>query len=199
MKAIIIDWCNFCEGKIAFDKSHFYTLFWENNEQDKITRSDLVEIFKYFPKSKELFNLMESYLFDKSEKRNTTNDYLIELAKKDIYQKISLSKKLDHFKSYPIHFINDFKVVEELKNHEDYFSFYDEVSDMISDKWLLEDKKTFALQEAFYGLAKNYEIVWYLFSPLINVRINFEYFFEFTCLGGVYSIHDNKIIISRRF
>jgi hypothetical protein len=99
MKAIVIDWCHFCEGLKTFDKSHFYALFWEDNEEDKITANELVEIFKYFPNSKELYNLMKDYLFGKRQKQNITNDLLIELAKKDIYEKISMSSKLDYIKT----------------------------------------------------------------------------------------------------
>lgn len=197
MKSIITDWCNFCEGRALFDKDHFHTLFWEDNKNDKITKDELILIFKYFPNSKELFNLMNDYLFNKTLLKNATNETLIELVKKDINQKKLLSTKLQNIDNYPIEYIANFNLVEQYKNCCEYLEYYDEISDIIADNWIIEDKKTFALYESFYGLVKDYEIVWYLFSPLINTKINFKYYFDFTSLGGIHSINNKKILVSK--
>lgn len=197
MKSIITDWCNFCEGRALFDKDHFHTLFWEDNKNDKITKDELILIFKYFPNSKELFNLMNDYLFNKTLLKNATNETLIELVKKDINQKKLLSTKLQNIDNYPIEYIANFNLVEQYKNCTDHYEYYDEISDIIADNWIIEDKKTFALYESFYGLVNDYEIVWYLFSPLINTKINFKYYFDFTSLGGIHSINNKKILVSK--
>ncbi len=48
MRQILKDWCNYCEGKKDFDKAHFYTLFLDDSEKEKLTPNDLNIIFFIF-------------------------------------------------------------------------------------------------------------------------------------------------------
>ena len=200
MNKIINDWINFCEDREKFDKSHFYTLFWEG-----ITQNDLEYIFKYFPHSLELNSRTKEYLFGTKEKVTelVINEVLIDLAIKDLNQKISilidnpeLVELIGHLK---VEFIQDSNYVIQLKNNSPFIDFFDAVNDNLSDNWILEDKKTFALYEAFYGLTKNYETVWYLFNPLFKIKINCEFYYKLSTLGGIYSFSDDKILVSKRF
>lgn len=199
MNDIVNDWINFCEGRERFDKSHFYTLFWEG-----ITQTDLENIFKYFPQSMALINQITDYLFGKKEEISdlTMKDTLIDLVIKDLNQKKPVIIEnsdivclLDHLE---IEFTHDFNKVLQLKNSSPYIDFFDSLNDKLSDNWIIEDKKAFALYEAFYGLTKNYEMVWYLFNPLFKIEINCEFYYKLSTLGGVYSFSNDKILVSKR-
>jgi hypothetical protein len=199
MKEIISDWCEFCEGRKAFDKSHFYTLFWED-----ITQSDLRIIFKYFPKADKLFELTYDYLFGETQRvpEALLNETLIELALNDINQKkYLLHTNSDLFRmvdSIKVEFVDDDILVQNLSKKSPYLDFFDAISDTLLDSWIVEDKKTYALYEAFYGLTKSYEIVWGLFSPLFSMNISFQYYIQFTSFGGVYCFLDNKLLVSKK-
>ncbi|MBF7093176.1 hypothetical protein IUY40_16715 [Flavobacterium sp. ALJ2] len=193
MKDIVKDWCKFCEGEETYDKSYFYTLFW----QDQFSKDELYEIFKYFPNSNELLDLMFDYIYDCNIIEDKSTSYLMQLVKNDISEKTSLSDNLKYIKNYPVEFVDDYNFVKNKIDSEEYYKYYDEVSDVLADRWIIEDKKTFALYEAFYGLTKSYEIVWYLFSPLISTKINYKYYVDIMMLGGVYTIYNNKILVSK--
>lgn len=197
MKDIVKDWCEFCEGAKTYDKSYFYTLFWQDQSDDKISKDELYEIFKYFPNSNELLELMTNYLFKNDKAQDLSTSFLIQLVKNDINEKISLSNNLKYIKNYSIEFVDDYNFVKSKINSEEYYNFYDEVSDILADAWIIEDKKTFALYEAFYGLTKSYEIVWYLFSPLMSKRINYKNYIDIISSGAIYTIYNNKILVSK--
>mgnify|MGYP000897659961 CR=1 FL=1 len=199
MNELLKDWMAFCEGKEKFDKSHFYTLFYED-----IGENMLVEIFKYFPNADKLVAITTDYLFGKTEKveEDKIENTLIELSVKDIAEKKKLLANtpiLQHtIEKAVAEFTPDCKMVEKLRSAPPYSDFFDAIRDELSDRWIIEDKKAFALHEAFYGLTTSYELVWYLFSPLFSVSVNFEYYNKFTALGGVYSFSQSTLLVSRR-
>lgn len=195
MRQILKDWCNYCEGKKDFDKSHFYTLFWDDSEKEKLTPNDLNIIFSYFNEKEKLIEIMNNYLF-LSENNKITEDNEIFLIKNDIKEKIKLSKVLDFISSYKIS-VSDLEKVEESRNELEFLNFYDEISDIVLDNWKIEDKKTNALYEALYGLTYDYELVWYLFSPLLNLNITFENYYLLKKIGITYSIFNKEIIYSK--
>jgi hypothetical protein len=79
MRQIIKDWCNFCEGKNDFDKSHFYTLFWDDSENEKLT-TDLQIISSYFLEKDKLFEILNNYLFDTGKKINASKEDLVSIV-----------------------------------------------------------------------------------------------------------------------
>ena len=200
MNELLNDWKEFCEGRKNFDKSHFFALFWEG-----INQKDLENVFKYFPNSIELTDRTKEYLFGTKENisESVIKNILISLVIKDLNQKKTIinenSDLLELIETLDVEFIQDFKKVLLLKNTSPYIDFFDTINDKLSDNWIIEDKKTFALYEAFYGLTKNYEMVWYLFNPLFKINFNCEYYFKLSTLGGVYSFSNNKILVSKRF
>lgn len=197
MRQIIKDWCDFCEGNKYFDKSHFYTLFWDDSESEKLTKADLQIIFSYFLEKDRLFEILNHYLFDTKEKINLSKEDLVFLSREDINEKAKLSEDLKYIFTTSIIFDENFQKVEASRNESEYLNFYDEISDIILDSWKLEDEKTNALYEAFYGLTADYEMVWYLFSPLLNISTTFFYYFQLKINNGIYSIVNNKIVVSR--
>jgi hypothetical protein len=100
--------------------------------------------------------------------------------------------------SIKVEFIDDDVLVQNLCGKYPYLDFYDAISDILHDSWIIEDKKAYALYEAFYGLTKSYEIVWCLFSPLFSTSISFQNYIPFTSLGGVYSFLDDKLLIAKK-
>lgn len=194
MRQILRDWCDYCENKTDFDKSHFYTLFWDDSEKEKLIPNDLEIIFSYFDQRDELIKIMRDYLFTKE-----SNDKLMEnkeihlLIKEDIGEKIKLSKRLNFITSYEVSLCN-IEEVEKSRNEEEFLRFYDEISDIVLDNWKIENKKTNALYEALYGLTNDYEMVWYLFSPLLKLDVIFSNYYELKKNNVVYSIYGKKII-----
>ena len=193
---IIRQWCEFCELQRDYDKSHFYTLFWEGVSEKK-----LKTIFQYFPNSDELFTVMSDYLFGSKDSSLDSPATLVDLARRDVTEKkclihdnIALIRVIDNAE---IEFTSDSKIVELSKSQSPYVDFCDSVNDKILDNWIIEDKKAFALYEAFYGLTKYYELVWYLFQPLINTTTTFEYYYKLSKYRGIYSFVDNKLIVSK--
>lgn len=200
MNQIVNDWEKFCEGRESFDKSHFYTLFWEG-----ITRSDLDLIFKYFPKSHELVERTNDYLFGKREEvsnETTISEASIKLAIHDINEKKSIIGSNSHLlrvtQQFKVEFIEDFESISRLKTLPPNIEFFDAINDVLSENWIIEDRKAFALHEAFYGLTNDYEMVWYLFSPLYKTNVDFSNYYKLTVLGGIYAITDNQILVSQR-
>ena len=197
MRQIIKDWCNFCEGRNDFDESHFYTLFWDDSEDEKLTMVDLQIIFSYFLEKDKLFEILNNYLFDTGEKIDASKEDLIFLAREDVREKAKLSEELYYLFTKSVIFDEDFQKVEASRDESEYLKFNDEVSDVLFESWKLEDGKAYALYEALYGLTKDYKMVWYLFSPLLDVDINFDNYFKMKINNGIYSITNNKIVVSR--
>lgn len=192
MRQILKDWCNYCEGKEDFDKSHFYTLFWDDSEEEKLTENDIDIIFSYFNEKEKLIEIMRDYLFPNKSNQKFINNVIL-LIQKDIEEKIRLSEKLNFISSYKIS-LSKIENVEKSRNEIEFLSYFDEISDVVLNNWKVEDKKANALYEALYGLTYDYEMVWYLFSPLLNLNIDFKYYYELKKQGIVYSIK-NKIIL----
>lgn len=197
MNETIKDWILFCEGTKKFDSFYFHTLFWED-----ITPNNLISIFKYFPNSEELFNLTNDYLFGEYQKSNVTTKLLIDLAISDLEEKKKLissdMKLMNLLSNLIVEFVSDYKIVEKSQSEIFYSNFQSTISDILFDNWVSEDKKMYALYEAFYGLTKDYQIVWHLFSPLLKVNVDFENYIKLFCAGGIYSISDNKLIVAKR-
>lgn len=197
---IIEDWVDFCENKREFDKSHFYTLFWEDIDDKKIKK-----IFKNFPKSDLLYEKVRDYMFgNKFDFFKLLNrdikEVSVELALADISEKKKLlignEKLLNLLNRIEVEFIPDFDFVLQLKAYEPYTELFDEIEFQLTEKWILNDKKANALYEALYGLSKSYEMTWYLFAPLIDTNVNFKYYFDLTRFGGAYSFKGNKLLVS---
>ena len=200
MSEIINDWEQFCEGRKSYDKSHFYTLFWEG-----IILNDLETKFKYFPKSITLVERVSEYLFGKREDvlpESSVRDVLINLAVRDIEERKSIidsdSSLFNSIQNLEIKFTEDYESVLSLKAKSPDIDFFDAVNDVLSECWIIEDKKAFALYEAFYGLTKDYEMVWYLFSPLFKTNVDWSYYYRLTTLGGIYSIANKQLFISKK-
>lgn len=53
----------------------------------------------------------------------------------------------------------------------------------------------FALVEALYGIAANYNLAWYVVEPRLTAEIDFTKYFEFWRLGGAGVFADSDYLV----
>ena len=201
MSNLITDWQAFCEGRKAFDKSHFYTLFMDN-----LSDNDLDIIFSYLPNTAGLISRLKNALDKKRYiKLNLENrkKRLIELVYLDLQQKKTLLQEAGQDEIVSIienakyHFIENTDSALEYKiNNDIHFELFDTVAFDISQNRISNEDKIYAIFEAFYGLVEMYEVVWYLGAPLVNTSINFDYYFELWAMGGDYALTKEGVIVT---
>lgn len=97
----------------------------------------------------------------------------------------------------PVKYVEDTEIILNAKlkkwQHEEYI---DVIDDYVFDCLLSNEIKFHALFEAFYGLTNNFQLVWYLGSPLIHTDVNFDNYFDILKVGGEYAVTENGIIFS---
>ncbi len=197
------DWKAFCEGEKDFDKSHFHTLLMKNEYHEDISKEEYNNVFKYFPNSTELIIRLQNYYSNKNYLHEIIDvkEYLLSNTMADINEKSILFYESDikEFLKGDINYVDDIKEVSEAKlkgclNEE----YIDIIDDHIFDSLYVKNSRVNALLEAFFGLTRNYQLVWYLASPLIDSEINFDHYFNIWKVGGEYAITEKGIIVSRK-
>lgn len=194
------DWIDYNNGIKDFDKSHFYTLFMDNNNGKTIVDEELQIVFQNMPNSIKLAErLKEYYAVRRQNNVINTEEFLKETVREDIEQKkIAINdKELLSILNKKIEFVKDYNKVEEAQLEEWHSEFIMLISDYTIDLRISKDKRIYALFEAFYGLTHNYQLVWYLGSPLLNTEINFDNYLDIWSVGGEYAVTENGIIVSK--
>ena len=199
----LIDWIDFCEKRKTFDKSHFYTLFFEG-EADNGRRSEeeLKTIFQYFPHANELLLRMNNFTSEEDYQVTDYKDYIIENTSKDLAQKRIIleeeeEEELIKLIQKPIKFVKDInEIIDNRINNWPDAELYSVVNDFFIEIKPVDDL-TNALGEAFYGFTHNYDLTRYLMSPLIDTELNLDYYFNIWKVGGDYSITENGVIVSK--
>ena len=195
------DWVSYCKGNKYFDKSHFYTLLMSDDDQQGISEHDYRTIFEYFDHSNELITRLRDYHSAASQNINEkTKEYLIEKVGNDLVQKSTAIDDMEILSilKNEIKFIDDFNSVETAQLGEWHGEFTSLIMDYILDEEGPKDAKTSSLFEAYYGLTHNYHLVWYLGSPLLNISIDFDYYFDIWKASGDYAITESGVITSYR-
>lgn len=66
--------------------------------------------------------------------------------------------------------------------------------------WTLPDEPqaNFALAEALYGIAADYDLAWYVMQPLLSIDLDFSKCFDFWRLGGRGVLTDTAYLIANR-
>lgn len=197
MNKELIDWVNFYEGKQDFDKSHFYTLFMKEDEKEEL---DLTLIFKPFECANDLIKRVNTVLNPAPISNEIDlSAHLLNYVEKDLLDKLPLfeQSELLPFLQKQILFEKDRNILIEKKNRWQNEMYVDEIEDHISenikDSTLLVD----AIREAFFGLTRNYKMVWYLLSPLIKSNYNFDYYYNVWRIGGDFAITDNGVFVAK--
>lgn len=209
-KNLLLDWCDFCEGKKNFDTFHFSYLF-----NQPLTECELKKIFSYFPKKEELLELVLSvrassisagedggFFIPKKESKGTPEE-LIELAVKDLKEQQKICSLLGDEELYNIidnaqpEFIYDKNYFRKVKSGDcPYIWLYEMVGDYIRDSLIEHDDKIYALREALYGFGGDYYLSWYLGSPLVDANINLSYYFDLWKKGGDYTLTKDNLIVT---
>lgn len=195
------DWVEYSRGHKDFDKKHFYTLLMDNDNGKAISDEEYLTVFEHFPNYTDLITRLKRY-YSASRPIEIDNleQFLIQKVKKDIEQKCRAidDKELLSILNKDIKFIEDFNKVDAAQLGDWHGEFMALLVDYILDNRYSKDRRVYALFESFYGLTHNYHLVWYLGSPLIDVNINFDYYFDIWTTGGEYAITENGVIVSKR-
>jgi hypothetical protein len=211
MNSLLDNWQDFCEGKKDFDVCHFYTLF--HADPTVLTEDQLKKIFCYFSHSDQLVDRMLSIYdvkFSNSEESalkssgEVSNDKLISLAVDDLMQKRVICEKLGNVELCNIidkakpKYTSDINRVHDLLQADVPMAWLNELVGDYMDSQVPNEKKVYALFEAFYGLTTDYDLVWYAGSPLINGGgICLDYYFNLWKAGGEYVLTHDELLITR--
>lgn len=200
IKTILKDWCDFCEGREKFDKSHFITLFHEDIKDEYLEMA-----LQFFPNQDELIdrviNVREFYP-ERGKNMKAEPDYILDLAIKDVREKRKACKYLSEDELVNIidnakpKFVSDKLTFERALNNEWNGEFLSQVGFYFDECWNSEDDSYYALFEAFYGMTNSYEIQWYLGRPLMNTSVNPDYFYELWKAKGCYALSGSELIVS---
>ncbi|WP_010183029.1 hypothetical protein [Aquimarina agarilytica] len=196
------DWISYCKGEKDFDKSHFYTLLMNNDDGKEVSLEEISNVFNSFPNAVLLAERLATYYSKESflDKIDHIKDFLVEKTINDITSKRLLFKgdDLEEYLKNKVYYVDKIDDVLNAKmsfwQNEEYI---DVIEDHLFDNRLITTPKIETLFEAYFGLARNYQLVWYLGSPLINTGINFDYYFDIWKVGGDYAITEDAIIVSR--
>lgn len=193
INGLLEDWRNYCQGKCELDSAHFLGLFKTN-----LTDVELKSVFKYFEHAEEMeirilkvfhagylgeyMYLQQPKLLDRQQVIAAAEAWIREQAHfcntsgEEALAKIASSAEVK-FTGRGI-----FDELQALAQPED------DISDHITHTvWhaLPREPATFALVEALYGIAANYNLAWYVVQPLLKMDLDFACYFELWRLGGV--------------
>lgn len=191
------DWIDYCEEKKDFDKSHFYTLFLQEDNSKGFSSYEYQKIFKYFSEKDELINRLTQYFSHENYKSQIDDlkTFLILSTRKDIEEKKQAldDDELLNILSRNIYFVEDFNEFCDYQLDE----WNGEYISLLGDSFRrTRSNEEYALFEAYYGLTSNIQLVWYLGSPLLDTKINFDHYFDIWKVGGDYAVTENGIYVS---
>lgn len=201
---LLQDWVDYCADKKHFDDScHFDMLFLD---EGKITGEDLTLIFQTFPKAEELKECFKKVYHTNPSKENTVLDikklcdlaYKYLLEQKKVCERMGeqdLIKVIDSVKPVFITDEEHFRGVLSNRDNAGCDLFY-VFTDYLSDHIIVENhNKFYDLMGAYYMYMHNYDMQYFLASPLIDTDINLNYFFELWKHGGEYALADDKLLV----
>jgi len=193
MNELLDDWNDLCSGRRDLDKSDFLPLF-----KAGLTDSELSSVFKYFDHAEELEsrtrNILRAgylgeYVYLQQPKIQDRQQVLVAatawIREQGRFCGHSGEEALATIAGSVAVKIIDRKTFEELNARQ---QPGDDVSDHITHTVLhsLRDEPdaVFALIEAVYGIAANYDLAWYVVQPLLKVDLDFALYFDLWQLGS---------------
>jgi len=207
MNQLLDDWNDLCSGRRDFDKSNFLPLF-----KAGLTDSELSSVFKYFDHADEMESrarkilragYLGQYVYLQQPKISDRQQLLVAATAWIREQgrfcrhtgEVTLATIADSVEAKLI----DRKTFEELKARQ---QPEDDVSDHITHTVLHslrgEPDAVFALVEALYGIAANYDLAWYVVQPLLSIDLDFSRFFDFWEIGGRGVLTETAYLIANR-
>ncbi|QDU94843.1 hypothetical protein [Lignipirellula cremea] len=198
-KALIRDWCDYCEGKCDVEVSHFDTLF-----MSELGPDELKVVCSYFPNHLELIsNISTLWHGDIQLTQQKQRDRIAELAafdiaeKKPIIQKEGETELLRVIQQAKYTFVDWDDFVSVRESDRTVGAFIEAVGDHVLYELLPRDRKTLALFSALYYFGNSLELRWSLISPLFNERkYRFRSFLDLWTIGGRYAVTSNGVILS---
>lgn len=193
MNELLEDWHNYCQGKCELDKSHFLGLF-----KTEMTDAELASVFRYFSSAEEMdlrlrkvieagylgayVYLQRPTLLERADVAAAASAWIQEQGRFCIVSGEETSGR-SAVAAKPV-FV-DKEAFEQARAHAQPEA---EISDHIVQTvwWSVPDEpeSIFALIEALYGLAADYNLAWYVVQPLLTIDLNFALYFEFWRRGG---------------
>ncbi|MEO4049323.1 hypothetical protein AAFN46_19840 [Pseudomonas sp. CAU 1711] len=207
MSSLLSDWCDFCEGRASFDKSHFLGLL-KSHSSDY----ELRKIFSYFPRKEELINRarlvigsgsLEETIYLVPSKISSDSE-LIELGRHWLAQQGRMCALLKDTELQCICqeaevLLVEVEVIDEaLKNDIPHFWIFELFGDVIRERRVIDTEEAYALFEALYGLAADYYLAWYIGGPLVDVELDFTAYLELWSAGGRCALTGEALLVSRR-
>lgn len=189
---MIEEWLEFSSGKNnTFEDGYFYTLFMEG-----VTNEEIEKIFSSFPNSQQLVERMKLYLNTKPSFNYTINE-LENLINSDFQERKTILEQIPSF----VNFLVNPKFVY-LENEEQLTNLIlddiwtQEFHDFLRVLMINQERKTYELLNALYGLTYDFDYQMYLFKPLLKTNYEMNYLFQFKKHGGIYSISDDTVFFS---
>lgn len=205
MKSLLSDWCAFCEDRAVFDKSHFLGLFKAHGGSEEIRR-----IFSYFPFSEELTDRTERVLASGDmemslyllPKFKVGEGELIQLGRewfkeqKRVCGVLGDTEVLKVCENARVLFVDSHDMDRWLQQDIPHYWLFDEIGDAIRESRVSDAEQIYALFEAFYGLAADYYLAWYVGRPLFRFDINLDYYFRFWRAGGRCALTESGFLVA---
>lgn len=200
---ILDDWNLFCQGKMDFDKSHFYTLFMEQKDPEYFKKA-----LQYFPNSDGLLERMGRVVGfgnpQELEAKVKSPEDALKYASMDLQERIRIAEEygeaelVAELSKLRPKYSEDFEDVEKFR-HEDLHGWMLEVvGDYFRDQLYENTEKLYGLLDAFYGLTTRFEIKWFLGTPLTNGGFNLDNYFELWRVGADYAVKDGQLLVGSR-
>lgn len=196
-KELLKDWCDFCEGRKKFDSYHFSTLLMETMLEGYTIELDefFKEISKYFDPS--IYKNLEHTF----KNTNLNSGDIWQWVKKDLIEKkkifsdleeASNLEKLIEAQSYVT--VHDRTLLDNLRMSDINTILYETSGDYAINN-RIDDDRLYALEEVFYNIACDYDLVRGLLAGVINGDVDFSNYLEIYRRGCDYVVGEENIII----
>jgi hypothetical protein len=193
---ILADWTKFCDGIADFDKSHFLTLF--HDIDDISTIEEIISVSSFDLIRDNIIYYFNHQKFDSREL--ILEEKVIQLALKihDDLQNISqiIDKSYFSKKIESVIICSSYTEFHEflIKNGRGYI--YDEIiSPFILMNCLPQDKITYAMYEALYGIENDYALANSIIHPVFNKNLDLSEYLMLRSCGWDYAVKENMLSI----
>lgn len=206
MSSLLEKWVSYCEGIEKYESADFVGLLKSHS-----TPEELVNILRYFPHSDAIqFRLSEVlnagsfanrlYLVPVQSTSDETlmiasENWLSERAK---FCEITGNQRLSSIaSSVTPRFIKNYDDLPHLQRDLPERWMFDHISDEFWDALPFSKGPVFGLLEAFYGIAADYYLAWYIATPLLDFKLDCSKYFELWRQGGTSILTDSELLVSR--
>lgn len=206
MSSLLEKWFSYCSEGGNYESSDFVGLLRSHSTQE-----ELANILRHFPNADaiqfRLNNVLSAgsfanrlYLFPL---RSGSDEALIMasenwLSERSRFCEITGNHRLSLIaNSVESRFVKDSDDLPRLQRSLPERWVFDYISDEFWDALPFSKGPVFGLLEAFYGLAADYYLAWYIATPLLDFELDLSKYFELWRQGGISVLTDNELLISR--